>query len=492
MKKTLLLFLVGLTFAHGKPPPTICYFSLNSAKEYQTMQNFTAKVEQKTGTKVEVKEFQSKGSNPEQSFKQMVDSGTKCHGLVISGHHTGSFGGKRAAGSLGINFLEDISCDPKYKDWFKDIQALWLQGCRTLGEKITIDEEVSADFHTLRVGEVLEEDHLEQSFADLNMEFSATLDQDNPLSSRYLRVFPSATVFGWTKTSPGEKASSERSLPYHIAHIARLTNDREEYFQDPLGGKLDMPSAVAFASTMLGMLNNESLVPNDPCSITEEDKIRGWLFHGGVQGANPYYLANSDLQGFPSLATINRHSELLYRSKEINCLLKRDLEKEELLGIIDEVLPEDLLLGYNFNSLWELINRLKIEGPLNIREEVLSRMQNSVALSTFITRKLESKELGGLRKIDYYAFYRDLTGKKIVAIEEKIRQAAQEVLLRDPNSYGLRDYQETLWQSLGKHGLINERFLLQIVDHPKATGICSCCGRSGSEGKTQASFHTQK
>ena len=43
----------------------------------------------------------------------------------------------------------------------------------------------SVDQHMGRVGDVLTEDHLERSFADLNMEFSATLDQDNPLSSRY-------------------------------------------------------------------------------------------------------------------------------------------------------------------------------------------------------------------------------------------------------------------------------------------------------------------
>ena len=78
------------------------------------------------------------------------------------------------------------------------------------------------------------QDGLEQSFADLSFEFSTTLDQDNPLASRYLRVFPEANVFGWTKSSPGEKSGSERSLLYHMAHMARISQGRPAF--NPLTG----------------------------------------------------------------------------------------------------------------------------------------------------------------------------------------------------------------------------------------------------------------
>ena len=469
LSKTAVFLLFGTTFAQEEVPITICYFSLNSPKEYQTMKDFSENIERKTGLRVQIKEFQNEGSDPEVSFKEMIASGTICNGLVISGHHTGSFGGKRAEGSLSIDFLEDMSCNPEYKDWFDDIQALWLQGCRTLGEKIEVNREVSADYHTLRVGAMLEEDHLEQGLGDLNMEFSATLDQDNPLSSRYLRVFPSATVFGWTKTSPGEKALSEHSLPYHIAHIARLTHDRKKYFQNPLRGNLSTPSAVAFASTMLGMLRSEPFIPEGPCKISEEEKVMGWLLHGGVDGENPYYLDNPYLQGFPSLAMINHHREILYRSKEISCLLKMDLEKEYLLEILEEVLMDEQLLGYNFNSMWDLINRLRAENQAGTHDEILNKIKSSSLLSEFITKKLSSKELGSLRKIDYYAFYRDLMGVNSTEIEDKIKQAAQEILLLPPDNYDLRDYQKTLWQSLAKHALIDKDFLLEIINDDKVT-----------------------
>ena len=66
--------------------------------------------------------------------------------------------------------MEELSCHPEHKQFFKNIKALWLQGCRTLGVgEITATD--TADFHTQRVGAVLTEDHLEQSFMDLNVSF---------------------------------------------------------------------------------------------------------------------------------------------------------------------------------------------------------------------------------------------------------------------------------------------------------------------------------
>jgi hypothetical protein len=94
--------------------------------------------------------------------------------------------------------------------------------------------DLQADYHMQRVGAELVQDGLEQSFADLSFEFSTTLDQDNPLASRYLRVFPEANVFGWTKSSPGEKSGSERSLLYHMAHMARISQGRPAF--NPLTG----------------------------------------------------------------------------------------------------------------------------------------------------------------------------------------------------------------------------------------------------------------
>lgn len=283
----------------------ICYFSLNNEKEITEMEKFTKKINEHSHCSISVNEYMTEGGDPEESFKKMVESGVRCDGLVISGHHTGAFGGKRASGSLGIGFLEKLSCDERYSKWFNNINALWLQGCRTLGtgEIVRNEEEEDADYHTTRVGGVLEEDHLEQSLADLNMEFSATLDQDNPLSSRYLRAFPAATVFGWTKTAPGERAGSQYSIPFHMAHISRLINNQDRFPTDsPIKGTWTKKSAVQYSTSMLNLLNGKS-----QC---QKLAVEAWKKHGKVRNQSTEYgFFNPDLNAYTAL--MNTEDEVL-------------------------------------------------------------------------------------------------------------------------------------------------------------------------------------
>ena len=275
----------------------VCYFSLNNEKEFTEMKKFTKKLNQHSAHPISIDEYLTEGEDPAASFQKMVESGKRCDGLVISGHHTGAFGGKRSEGSLGIGFLEKLSCDKKYNDWFNRIKGLWLQGCRTLGtgEIVAGDEEGSADYHTGRVGAVLEEDHLEQSFADLNIEFSATLDQDNPMSSRYLRVFPGASVFGWTKTAPGEKSRSEYSIPFHIAHTAKLIDKQDRFpSEGPLDKVFTAESAIQYLDALTGILSG-----NEQCLDPAKS---AWKNHGRVRDQlNEYGFYNPDLNSYSPL-----------------------------------------------------------------------------------------------------------------------------------------------------------------------------------------------
>ena len=162
----ILLFLVAISPSIGWSATTLCYFSLNQDKEFKVMENVVNKLNQVSKEKIEIKEFQTENGDPQKDFEAMINSGTVCNGLVISGHHTGSFGGKRSRGSLDISFLEKLSCMPPYANWFNNIRSLWLQGCRTLGVKIEADEydniTNSADANTERVGAIRGEDFLEQ------------------------------------------------------------------------------------------------------------------------------------------------------------------------------------------------------------------------------------------------------------------------------------------------------------------------------------------
>ena len=450
-------FLIGSQALEPQGDFHICYFSLNNEKEVTEMQKFTKRIKEHTHCSISVKEYLTEGDSPEESFQKMVDSGVRCDGLVISGHHTGSFGGKRSEGSLGIDFLEKLSCDPKYSKWFNQVNALWLQGCRTLGtgDIVTDEEESSADYHTQRVGAVLEEDHLEQSIAELNMEFSATLDQDNPLSSRYLRAFPGATVFGWTKTAPGEKAGSQYSIPFHMAHISKMINNQDAFPSDsPIQGTWTKDSAVQYLSSMLGVLNGEV---SNQC---KEVLVEAWKEHGKVQNqATEYGFSNPDLNAYKPLHKTD--SATLVRARFLDCLLKQS-SGEELLKVLDEILKDPKLIRYTYNSILEKLKNLKTAGDDS--SQIINKLKSSPALKQFLSQKLTGKRLGILRKIDYFSFYEEIYGKS-PKIRSQLLNKASEAFEKIPtNSYDELDYKVTLLQSLAKHGYLDNKQGINLLN----------------------------
>jgi len=319
------------------------------------------------------------------------------------------------------------------------------------------------------VGNVLDLDHLEQSFADLETEFSNVLDQDNPLSSRYLRTFPRATVFGWTRTAPGEKARSEYSLPYHLAHLSRLMDDRKEYFVNPVG-KLSPESAARYANVLIGMLERGN--EGNRCKINSETCVDAWLCHGGASSdgkSYPYSFCNDDLEGY--LPMDEKENPLLKELKDLDCLFKHARDETEILDGLDRILKDERRIGYAVNSIWEFVKRLKEKGNINLLQKVEDRLRNSLELNNFLMRKLARPELGLLRKIDYYMFYQEVVGERNDEIEDLIRSKALKRLmipLRSDRDYDRRDYQHTLIKSLIKNKLFTQKELLkQLVGGEK-------------------------
>ncbi len=438
------------------------------------MDQFSKKLNDVSPRKITINEYLPNNDNPNEAFKKMIESGTKCDGLVISGHHTGSFGGARGGGSLNLDFMEKLRCDPKYQDFFENIQAVWLQGCRTLGVNVVtneLDEEqleedqYNADMQMFRVGDVLAEDHLEQGISDLGVEFSATLDQDNPLSSRYLKLFPRANVFGWTKTAPGVKSKSEYSIPYHIAHISKLLDDRKEYFENPIKEDLSDLTAARYAQILLDLLNTDSPERN-PCRLTDgETAIEGWISHGSYSKHGlPLSFDNADLMAYSSLFKAN--NPLLTKSREIDCLFKQELKEKELSNLLDIVLSDERLLGYSFNSLHALMTKYVASSPEKL-VLLQDKLKSSQVFMHFIQRKLSSKQNSLIKKVEYFDFLKIVTGDKYENLEKTIKNKALEHLnikARGSNDYDLFDYKLTLLEALAGHNLLTTDFAKSSMD----------------------------
>lgn len=450
----------------------ICYFSMNNGREFKEMKKFVKKVNSKTNNSVSIAEYMNHGDNPQESFKEMIESGVSCDGLVLSGHHTGSWGGERANGLLSIGFLEGLSCQEDYYDWFNNINALWLQGCRTLGTG-DLDgrtEDSNADYHTLRVGALLEVDHLEQSFAELNVEFSATLDQDNPISSRYLRVFPTATVFGWTKTSPGRLSGSRFSLPFHFAHIARLSN---KIFpsESPHRGDWSKKSAKQYATALTNILSPHK-------KQHSKTAMRAWKDHGTV-AYNKYGFNNADLNSY--LPLVSQNNETLKTVHHYDCLLKNSMDEKVLLSVLDFIKEDPNLIRYTYNSVLEKLKILKETNP-HIHQTVIQKLQNSPQIRSFLLQKLTDKRLGILMKIHYFAFYEEIYGENRKMRRQILNKVVQALYNIPSGSYDEIDFKQTLLNSMAKYGYLKNKtgfsLLKNILSHDPSSRMREIAVRS--------------
>lgn len=421
------------------------------------MEKFTAKVNKFSKTPIVVHEFQGEGDDPKEAFRNMMQEQKRCDGLVISGHHTGAWGGKRG-NSLNLDFLEEISCEKEFQDWFSGVNALWLQGCRTLGVGEITSENADSDmmnpeFHTQRVGDALDEDALTQRISDLNMEFSATLDQDNPLSSRYLRLFPQAKVFGWTKTAPGEGAHSEYSIPFHMAHISKLMKD--EFPGDPLKPEFDSKTAGNYLDALSLALSNL----NKKDKACEELLVKAWKAHGQVGGPAPFSFDNPDLQAYSKLSTDG--NEFLLQMKALECALKNASDEKTALAALRSITKDEKSIQYGFNSIWA---KLK-ENEVPYKAAILAELKNNPRISQFLTKKLESKQLGLLPKLEYFAFYKELYKKADSKLEQAFFDKAkgQLDLPQRFNDFDMEDYKLTILQALFKNGFMTPERAREVL-----------------------------
>jgi hypothetical protein len=149
----------------------------------------------------------------EEMIIKQIKLGKPCHGLVISGHYTGAFGGKRLSNEdneLSILDIERLRCNRAYKSFFDQIEAVWLNGCRT-GYLPFMDNDPakSADEY---VQQLLIRHRADLIHTGFSYDLVENLFTGNSAIDRAQTIFPNAIKFGWGGTAPGEKSGSERNL----------------------------------------------------------------------------------------------------------------------------------------------------------------------------------------------------------------------------------------------------------------------------------------
>ncbi|MGH8530995.1 MAG: hypothetical protein ACRETN_14310 [Nevskiales bacterium] len=401
----------------------LCFFSFNNPVEYQQFKRFIASIQPNTPIKLSVAEYIANDADVEDAFLAVLNSGVKCDGVVLSGHHTDEFYGDRSSGDMDFDFLEEQACNPRHAAWFSHVKALWLQGCNTvktkmLNDEVDSDERIHGSPLPMMTGLIRVND-LEDGLEDARDLLEENLNDEN-LVNDYMRIFPTATVFGWSFMAPGEKAGSHYSMPYHVAQVSHVLNPAEEFFANPMKSEIPAASAQHYAAALYGMLTRPATAGADPIPGMNEDSfILGWRRHGDFRFK--WALDNPDLRGYHSL--LNADNEINRQLKGLNCLLQAIDDKrvngESVASVADYALAQESLIPFTSYTLAALAR--------NSGGSLRARMQDNATLMGYLQRAAAAEGYRGNDARSLLAYLRPADADQAVgsaAVSEDVSTAA--------------------------------------------------------------------
>ncbi len=384
----------------------ICYLSFNNPYEASVARTFVNSLSiYPNAPKITVTEYQSEGSDPEESLERLVRSGTRCDGLVLSGHHDedGEFWGDRTSGDLEIDFLYELSARPTLSTWFSNVKALWLQGCHTattrvFNPEVDSEDRVSGSPLTM-INRHLDLSDLEGSIDDLNDIFLENTEEDNIILD-YGRVFPAATIYTWWDKSPGVEAGSHWSFPFHVVQTSFVIDPDPQYFQHPFKRPIPEAAALRYAEILYEGLTRPTWPGHHegPLKADEDTLIRGWKEHGRwAVHKREYSFENASAVGHRSL--LSTSSGILKQLRGFNVLLAQLDEEwvaENSTAVVNTILGSEAYIPYNVYLLWAFAQK---------SPTYKEKMSASIELKQHLEWAINTPGEDNLQKREYSRFY---------------------------------------------------------------------------------------
>lgn len=413
-----LFILILLITAHGSFAKDyyLSYLSLNNEKEFPATQSFFEKLNKNTlGYHFYVREFLNQGENPKKAFEKMLKDTKPSHGLVISGHHTKGFEGKRSSWQeLSISDIEEFSCQPKYFNRFLEIRALWLQGCRT--HRVTLNNQTS---------ETKSFENFEKSFDNVNLNYSEVIDEGNPLSLRFSNSFLKSYTFGWSEMAPGEQNQSSHSLPFHIAHLASRLN-KGDLFENPLDSIWKLKTTNAYAKALAYLLSGEA----------DREKSQypslAWTDHGNGEH-HKYAYNNPHLKGTIPYSFSDEKS--LKDFQKLYC----ELKSKPTVSAVKELIEKPYLFALSFPLIYDLLLSDGERGG-----EIIRTLKRSKLFKDYILSEVSSDDIGLVLKVRYYTIMQRLWNLESKKIDEKLISHLEKLIKNDSGNYEFADYIQSL------------------------------------------------
>jgi len=397
----------------------LCFFALNGPQESQTIKTSKAglkciqpedgsniecgtETEEGTDVKLEIQEFYAdvkQNESVSQAFEEMTQ--TACDGLVISGYHAGYYTGKQTSRernaqgnrdasqvALNLKFLEKLSClqgndgDSDCRQWFANIKYLHLHGSHTSGHKVLETEDVATtdDLALSRMKKYNTEVWTRASAQYLNREYASTVDENNSLSSRYLKMFPSAQIYSWA-VAPTIEQGSPQTFIDHLKLMATHT--------DIATGEGSTSPASKGLENILNILSLSGSEPK--CIKLQEGDHQGTVIH-----------SDSD-----------REQES--QKRKIGCDFSEAIEsknKDKIMRALDEVLRVDAL-HENLNRIFYALNYdslLSAEVKEAVRQKLKAHQSfdQAEAFKQALAEQVGDNKTGVVKRADALYLYKQI------------------------------------------------------------------------------------
>ena len=475
----------------SKKDPKICFFALNGPEESEGLSNDDSKKKNHScsrclddqGKKVNcedgsvmIKEFYAcqrdkevdigKGGNVSKAFEEMTKE--RCDGLVISGHHVGYYTGEKThqenpsnsevrertanQDTISLDFLENLSClkekdSSNCQEWFSNIKYVHLHGSYTAGRTIksgeTFDQMVAS-----KIKEYSSENWLPEDAKYLNQEYASTVDQRNPLTSRYLRMFPEALVFGWSGTARKIDQGSPEDVLEHIKIVGKIAIDQA-------GGSGGQSNDTEKFKSFLDWLGDDSMDPLCDQSTWEDNK-------GSLRGNR---LFDNDLRN--------------KKEKELGCQLSEAVREKDTKKIKDALSKicnsescETNLLQQNINRIFSILSE---DTPLSSAEQnkILESLKNNEALKGAFGNILSNPGESIVQYANHLYLYKKIfnESEKTVEFERNLIKGINERYLHgkglDPSS---KVYNKMLTELIWKNNL-GQDFMKSLLGRPSSAQI---------------------
>ncbi|MCY4321659.1 MAG: hypothetical protein OXC37_04585, partial [Bdellovibrionaceae bacterium] len=333
---------------------------------------------------------------------------------------------------------EDLSCNPEYKNWFSNIKALWLDGCNTVTDNLIASGSSNIPTPDGETARVVAKEY-EPNEMDLwsvwttSQAYTASLDENTPLSSRHLRMFPNTQIYGFNGAAPTSNQKwGESFIVNHLSLIGKAlkseddqikTNEQEDDIKRALSAILsfdDCDEEKLKAWEEAGRENMESIEQQSyerayklGCNLILAKQLLNDPDSEKNQKALAEYIKN--------LKKEDVNDELLALANDIlknsNSEKAIELAKGLLLETLDEVTSQDTniteqdksythLLFNNIYDTWKTAEKYKAKDYIfykNVQEKL--KADN---FTVSLKERIESNQTASLRKGDYIKFYMEV------------------------------------------------------------------------------------